>query len=47
MNDNRPQALISYLQVLAMLQRTNETYVRNEINEVMREIERELNLNKK
>lgn len=46
MNDKRAQALASYLQALAILQRTNKTYVQREIQKVIDEIEKELSLKK-
>lgn len=44
MDEARAQALSTYLQALAMLQRTDKTYVHQEIRRVIAEIEQELNI---
>ncbi len=42
----RAQALAAYLQALALLAQTSDTYVRKEIRQVIDEIQRELSLKK-
>lgn len=42
--NSKAQALATYLQALAILQRTDKTYVHREIAKVMQEIEKELGL---
>lgn len=42
----RAQALASYLQALAMLEQTSDTYVKREIRQALVEIQRELGLRK-
>lgn len=42
--NDKAQALAAYLQALAILQRTDKTYVHREIAKVMQEIEKELGL---
>lgn len=42
----RAQALASYLQALAMLEKTEDTFVKREIRQAITEIQRELGLKK-
>jgi len=44
MNNDKTQALATYLLALSILQQTNRTYVNHEISKALENIERELDL---